>query len=385
MSSSTAPLSKSTLEYLTEFHNKTGKIHVGVDLASRVVQVCYYSYAHKRIINKEIRTTELEKFLNEFKRGSLIVGFEACGSSHYWARRVRELDHEYRCFMGAHIKGRRGMSKTDKIDAMAIFKATIEIDSEEYSIECKSEVHQLLSSLMVTRASIVKQKVISINALRALAYEHGLIFPPDISHNKAVKYVQELYTNLCAKHGSESMICYLFNISAQAYIEQINGSLRIIESLDKDIKRISHQNETCQLLRTIPGVGYVVSLMLYIAGYNINNFKNAKHFAGFCGIAPHVEGSGGVSSTISMRHYGNRQLASLLYIGAMSHYSQKIKKLLENSNNEKLVALRNKRRKVIICAIANHIAKSAYAVIRDKKPYVSTKASGFITAFNESK
>lgn len=381
---STNTISQNVLEYLTEYHNSTGKIHVGIDLASRVVQVCYYSFAHKRLINKEIRASELEKFFNEFKKGSLIVGFEACGSCHYWARRVVELGHEYRCFTASSLGSNKGKEKTDKIDAFDIYKAAIDIDSKEHSIECKSLEHQLLSNLMTTRASIVKQKVMCMNALRAFMYEQGVVFAKDLKHTKMIKYVNEYYKTMCEKHGSDSIECDLFNTSIKSFITQINHTVDVIDELDKKIEKIARKNETCQLLRTIPGVGYVVSIMLYIAGYNINNFKNAKHFAGFCSIAPHVEGTGGKASTIGVRHFGNRELAGLLYIGAMAHYSQHFKKILENSDNKRIQELKNKRRKVIICALANHIAKCAFAIMRDKKPYVIDRDSGFIKAYNAS-
>lgn len=377
-------LSQSTIQHITEIYEKTGKRHFAIDLASHVVQICYYSFAHKKLINKEIRTTELEKVLSAFAPGSLIIGFEVCGACHYWARRALELGHDYRCFPNKYVAIHKGNEKTDKIDAFAIFKATIDRESKDHSIACKSLPHQLLSNLMSTRASIVKQKIISINGLRSFLYEQGISLPRDISHRKIIKHVDEHYAKLCQSYDIKSDICQLFLESSQAFIDNIQNCVEIIERLDKKIELLARTNETCQLLRTIPGVGYVISMMLYIAGYNIENFKNAKHFAGFCGIAPHVEGSGGSASTISIRHYGNRELAGLLYTGSMAHYSQKIKPVLETSDDPKIQELKQKRRKVLICAIANHVARCAFAIMRDKKPYVDSKSSGFLTAFNKS-
>ena len=130
-------------------------------------------------------------------------------------------------------------------------------------------------------------------------------------------------------------------------------------------------------------LGYIIAMMLYIAGFDISNFKNAKHFAGYCGIAPHVEGSGGTATNLGVRHFGNRALAGMLYIGAMAHYSNTLKKTLENSENEQIKVQMQKRRKVLICAIANHIARTAFAVIRDKTPYTTQRASGLLTAYKE--
>ena len=379
----TSPISQASIDYINEFFLKTGKRYLAVDLASRVVQICYYSIAHKKIINKEIRASELESVLSSYESGTLIVGFEACGACHYWARRAQEMGHEYRCFMAENIRNRKKKEKTDKIDALAIFKALLDRDSADLSIKCKSLDHQMLSSLMTTRSCITSQKVKSLNALRAFMYELGVVLPRDLSPQRMIKRALAYKEQMLLEQGADSEAFIFFDISLQTYIAQIEHCVKIIDGLDKQIEELSRKNTTCQLLRTIPGVGYIIAMMLYIAGFDISNFKNAKHFAGYCGIAPHVEGSGGTATNLGVRHFGNRALAGMLYIGAMAHYSNTLKKTLENSENEQIKVQMQKRRKVLICAIANHIARTAFAVIRDKTPYTTQRASGLLTAYKE--
>src|SRR5277367_2814199 len=97
-------------------------ITIGLDIAKNVFQVHGVDGAGQVAVRRQLRRGEMVKFF-----GSLppcLVGMEACGSSHYWARQVGALGHEVRLLPPAHVKPyvKRG-KKNDAADAAAICEA----------------------------------------------------------------------------------------------------------------------------------------------------------------------------------------------------------------------------------------------------------------------
>ena len=158
---------------LYSMHLSSGYIPVGVDLAARVFQVCYLTEKQK-IKNKALSREAFLDFLKSppFSQ-PLMVGFEACGGCNYWARFIESLGHKYRIMPAASIRAFLGLQKTDKIDAMGIFKGTI--CPSVRTIRARDEENQTLMNLLAAREQLLKQQTQSMNAQRAMLYELGEI------------------------------------------------------------------------------------------------------------------------------------------------------------------------------------------------------------------
>ncbi len=109
---------------------------VGLDLAKEVFQAHCVSATGRRIINKKIKRAKLIAFFETLPR--CVVGMEACGSSHHWGRKLRELGHDVRLMPAAYVKPYVKRGKTDAADAEAICEAVrrptmrfVEIKSED--------------------------------------------------------------------------------------------------------------------------------------------------------------------------------------------------------------------------------------------------------------
>lgn len=109
---------------------------VSLDLAKDIFQVHCVSTTGRRIINKKIKRAKLLSFFETLPR--CVVGMEACGSSHHWGRKLRELGHDLRLMPAAYVKPYVKRGKTDAADAEAICEAVrrptmrfVEIKSED--------------------------------------------------------------------------------------------------------------------------------------------------------------------------------------------------------------------------------------------------------------
>jgi len=94
---------------------------IGLDLAKNVFQVHGADAEGAPIFNRKLRRGELLAFFA--KLSPCLVGLEACGSAHYWAREIAALGHEVRLIPPAYVKPYVKRGKTDAADAEAISEA----------------------------------------------------------------------------------------------------------------------------------------------------------------------------------------------------------------------------------------------------------------------
>lgn len=91
---------------------------IGLDLAKHVFQVHGADAEGSPVFNRKLRRSEVLRFFE--KLPPCLVGMEACGSAHYWAREIAALGHEVRLIPPAYVKPFVKRGKTDAADAEAI-------------------------------------------------------------------------------------------------------------------------------------------------------------------------------------------------------------------------------------------------------------------------
>ena len=94
---------------------------VGLDLAKSVFQVHAVDAAGEAVLCKALRRAQVLPFFA--KLPPCLIGMEACGTSHHWAREILKLGHEVRLMPPAYVKPYVKRGKTDANDAEAICEA----------------------------------------------------------------------------------------------------------------------------------------------------------------------------------------------------------------------------------------------------------------------
>ena len=144
----------------------------GLDIAKRVFQMYWVDAQTGEIVNRRFGRSELIEFLAQRPAGR--VGIEACGSAHWWARKIKTLGHEVVLLHAKFIRPFVQTNKTDAADARAIWTAMRQ--PEMRTVAAKTEDQQAMLSLHRMRALLVKFRTMQVNQLRGLLYEFGVTF-----------------------------------------------------------------------------------------------------------------------------------------------------------------------------------------------------------------
>src|ERR1700753_2266124 len=94
---------------------------IGLDLAKNVFQVHGLDAVGDVVVRRALRRAQLLPFFA--KLSPCLVGIEACGTSHHWARELTKLGHEVRLMPPAYVKPYVKRGKTDAADAEAVCEA----------------------------------------------------------------------------------------------------------------------------------------------------------------------------------------------------------------------------------------------------------------------
>ncbi len=135
---------------------------IGLDLAMSVFQVHGVDGSGKPVIRRQLRRRQVLVFFK--KLPPCLVGLEACGSSHYWAREISALSHEVRMMPARYVKPDVKRNKNDAADAEAICEAVTRPTMRFVPIKTPEQQAVLMEHR--TRALFVRQRTALINALR---------------------------------------------------------------------------------------------------------------------------------------------------------------------------------------------------------------------------
>src|SRR4051794_6838688 len=98
------------------------QIHVvGLDLAKQVFQVHAITPDGSVTVRRSLRRSQVLLFFS--KLPACLVGMEACGGAHFWAREIARFGHQVRLMPPSYVKPYVKRGKTDAGDAEAICEA----------------------------------------------------------------------------------------------------------------------------------------------------------------------------------------------------------------------------------------------------------------------
>ena len=341
------PKKEETVEHVTT---------IGLDIAKRVFHVIGNDAQGRERTKKVLRRHQvLAWFANHTP---CLVGIEACGGAHEWARQIRDLGHQVRLLPPQHVKPYVRGSKNDFNDARAIAEAVTRPALREVPI--KSREQQDLQALHRLRQGCVAQRTALANQLRGLLAEYGLVLPQGLPTLR--RRLPELLED--ANNGLSPLFRELL---AEGYAQLCS----LDEQLDRHTRRITREareQEAQQRLQTIPGFGPIVASLFHAAIGSGAGYRRGRDVAASLGLVPRQHSSGGRTVLLGISKRGDSYLRCLLIHGARAVVNQADRKDDRLSRwVNRLVQTRGKNRATV--ALANKLARIGWAVLRHQGYY----------------
>ncbi len=324
---------------------------IGIDLAKDVFQVHGVDANGKVTLRKKLtRAQMLTQFVN---LDPCLIGMEACGGAHYWARKLTQQGHTVKLMAAQFVKPYVKSNKNDARDAEAICEA-VGRPSMRF-VPIKKETQQATLSLHRVRESFVSARTAQSNQIRGLLSEFGFTLPKGLTF---------IFTGLPqiiddTKNGLAEPMRVLLGRLYQ-FLQELD---RQVAELEKEIKLENRQNETCKRLEKIPGIGPIsASAIVATIGEDVDHFKSGREMAAFLGLVPKQCSSGGKTTLLGISKRGDGYLRKLLVHGARAVLSRAQP---EGSWSERL--LQRRPFNVATVAVANKNARIIWALLKHKE------------------
>ena len=323
-------------------------IRTAVDLGKNYFQLHGLESENGLSVSRKLKRSKVLEFY------SLIapcrVGMEACGSAHYWARELIAMGHEVVLIPPAYIKPYVKRGKNDAVDAAAICEAMTRPGMRYVPV--KSADQQAVLMLHKTRELLVKQRTMSVNALRGHLAEFGLVAA------KGIGRVDELL----AMAQVDRALPQIAKVTIEALGQHLEGLEQAIASVEDEITRAHEQNQTSRLLDEIPGIGTLIASAVAASVPDPSVFKSGRDFAAWLGLTPKQNSSGGKEKLGAITKQRNRYIRKMLVVGATAvlYAAPKRKGALADWIN----ALRaRKPARLAAVALANKLARICWALM----------------------
>jgi transposase len=285
------------------------------------------------------------------------IGMEACGSAHYWARKLQALGHTVQLIPAQYVKPFVKRNKNDAADAEAICEAVTRPNMP--AVPIKNASQQAILSVHRARQGFVKARTAQANQIRGLLAEYGIAIPQGIGH--IAKRVPEIIED------GENDLPGSFRLLIQRLVDNLKELDRQVGELEVEIQLWHKENEASKKLAKIPGIGPMTASALVASIGDARTFKNGRQLAAWLGIVPKQHSTGGKSTLLGISKRGDTYLHTLLIHGARA-----VIRVVENRPNgdpwlKNLLARRNKN--VAAVALANKNARTLWALLAHGREY----------------
>ena len=326
----------------------------GVDIAKNVFQF-YGTDEQENIIQRRLKRNQLLKFFNQLD--PCLVGMEACGGAHHWARELTQQGHAVKLIAPQKVKPYVQGNKTDANDAQGIHEALLRPAMRFVSV--KTVEQQDILMLHRIRAGAIKSRTALVNQIRGLLAEYGVVLP---------KRIENLRRRLLDVVTDQERVSPLAQEQFYGLYEELLRLDDRIKQQDATIKQVCRSNPDCQRLLSIPGIGPLTATALLASAGDMSAFKNGREFSAWLGIVPRQSSSGDRTLLQGISKRGDSYLRTLLVHGARAVLQHAEGKGDRNSRWLKDLESRRGYNKACV-AQANKTARIAWALLRHNTTY----------------
>ena len=329
---------------------------MGIDLGKSTFHVCATDRAGHVVMTKRFTRRGLEKFLRAHE--PCVVGMEACGGAHHWARTLRALGYDARLMSAQFVKAYVKSNKNDWRDAEANCEA-VGRPTMRY-VPVKTPEQQSVQHLHRARSLAVGQRTALANQMRGFLFEYGLVVAQGIGtlRRRVVELVED---------ADNALPMGMRELLAREHEELVHLDERV-KAFDAQLDALARDDERCRRLQTIPGVGPKVASALVAAAGDGREFASGREFAAWLGLTPRQRSTGGRTMLGGISKRGDRYLRALLIHGARA--ALRVAPRREDRRSRWAVSVQGRRgANIAAVALANKTARTAWALLVREQHY----------------
>ncbi len=339
---------------------------IGLDIAKTVFQVHGVDAAGQVVVCQRLTRGRVVAFFEKLK--PCLVGIEACGNSHYWARELIAPLHEVRLMPAQYVKPYVKRGKNDAADAEAICEAVTRPTMRFVAV--KTPEQQSVLMLHRVRLMLNRQRTQLSNSIRAHLSEFGIVAP--IGRRGIDQLLAIVADAEDMRVPGNARLCLQMLAAQLAVVKE-----QILEN-DRRVRASARKTELGCRLMEVPGVGPVLASAFIATVADPAVFKTGRDLAAWIGLVPKQNSSGGKERLGSISKAGNRYLRQMLVVGAMAviRYAEQ-----HGTTRPWLVQLMQRRsKKVAAVALANKMARIIWALMTSGESYREPAVADVVVA-----
>jgi transposase len=340
-------------------------IRIGMDTSKHFFQLHGVDAAERPVLRRQLRRNQVLAFFA--KLPPTVIGMEACGAAHYWARELRKLGHEVKLMAPQHVKAYVKRNKNDGRDAEGLCEAMSRPTMQ--FVPVKTEEQQAALMLAGVRQQLIARRTQLSNLIRGYAAEFGL------TAAKGLDKIEPLLAQIAQDESLPSLAREVFAIEGREYA-QLQVKLKAIEA---KLMAWHRANAASRRLAQIPGVGPIGATALVMKAPDPGAFPSGRHFAAWLGLTPKDHSTAGKTRLGKITRAGDEVLRSLLVAGATA-VIQQVRHGRGHPSPWLVALVKRKPPKLAAVALANKIARIAWKLMTTGESYDGARMSSAFAA-----
>jgi transposase len=336
-------------------------IRIGMDTSKHIFQLHGVDAAEKPVLRKRLGRKAMVDFFA--KLPPTVIGIEACGASHQWARVLAPLGHQVKLIAPQHVKPYVKRNKNDGRDAEALCEAMSRPTMQ--FVPVKTAEQQAALMLAGIREQMIARRTQVSNMIRGHAAEFGITVPLGLNQ------IVPLLARLVQDKSVPELARDLFALQGRDYA-QLQVELKAIEIR---LRAWHRANADSRRLAKIPGVGPICATGLVMKVPDPGAFPSGRHFAAWLGLTPKDHSTAGKTRLGKITRAGDERLRSVLVAGATA-VIQQARRGRGDPSPWLVALLKRKPPKLAAVALANKIARIAWKLMVTGESYDGARVPG---------
>ena len=335
---------------------------IGIDIGKNSFHVVGHDQRGAIVLRQKWSRGQVEARLANLP--PCLIGMEACVGAHHLSRKLQLFGHNARLMPAKYVRPYNKGQKNDFRDAEAIAEA---VQRPTMKFVATKTADQLdLQALHRVRERLVGQRTGIINQIRAFLLERG------IAVRQGLRFLRLELPSILATCTD------VLSPRMSRVIEELAGDWRRldarIEGLTREIETLAHQDQHCERLMTVPGIGPIISSAMVAAIGTGDVFAKGRDFGAWLGLVPKQISTGDRTILGGISRRGNRHLR-VLFVQAAWVVLVKLPKQWERYGLKSWIEAAKKRlhHNVLAIALANKLARIAWAVLNKGRAFACDK------------